>query len=248
LFASNLRHLLLTPPLAQYLDAEASAATATATATASSQTIVVCGIDPGYAHGHKVSLNHLAFVSLCDTPAYFSEKNNALFIFCSFILFEYTLISPFNHTHNITIKTITKVVVLAFPLLVASAKPEVLCCTKLFASSRSSGEQMAELLAKHKVQVVAIGNGTASREAQVRVLTSGSVLMTLSLLYGCHVFNDIINDINCCCTYYEGYDERGSRVDVSPDFCVCVCFGGPEVSSGSGERGGRQCLLGVCPG
>ena len=49
LFASNLRHLLLTPPLMQYLDSQASAA------TAASQSIIVCGVDPGYAHGHKVS-------------------------------------------------------------------------------------------------------------------------------------------------------------------------------------------------
>ena len=58
---------------------------------------------------------------------------------------------------------------LAFPLLVASAKPEVLCCTKLYTSSRGCSDKMAELLARHRVQVVAIGNGTGSREAQVSI-------------------------------------------------------------------------------
>ena len=67
-------------------------------------------------------------------------------------------------------------VVLSFPLLVASTKPEVLCCTKLYASSRTCGDQMAGLLAKHGVQVVAIGNGVGSREAQVRHLLYVCVL------------------------------------------------------------------------
>ena len=47
-FANNLRHMLLTPPLVQYLNRETSD-------TSFPDSIAVCGIDPGYAHGNKVS-------------------------------------------------------------------------------------------------------------------------------------------------------------------------------------------------
>ena len=61
LFASNLRHLLLTPPLSQYLDRDSDSDTVTAphapvSSSHSSSTLIVCGVDPGFAHGHKVSV------------------------------------------------------------------------------------------------------------------------------------------------------------------------------------------------
>lgn len=50
MFASNLRHLLLTPPLSQYLPSETSAIS-----KSTNPVVVVCGVDPGFSHGHKVS-------------------------------------------------------------------------------------------------------------------------------------------------------------------------------------------------
>jgi hypothetical protein len=159
-----------------------------------------------------------------------------------------------------------QVVVLAFPLLVASAKPEVLCCTKLYASSASCGDKMAALLARYKVQVVAIGNGTGSREAQVsgRMLCFHYLLCflfsfpALSMVdfFPCsshtilhlsrhvHVFTNAILCItfSMACT---GNDETGLGIIASLD---CLYFPGPGVSSGCGERGGGLCILGVAPG
>ena len=60
--------------------------------------------------------------------------------------------------------------VLEFPLKIASARPKILSCMKLFTTSQNSIEKLAELIDKYSIQVVAIGNGTGSREAQVSQL------------------------------------------------------------------------------
>lgn len=130
MFASNLRHLLLTPPLSQYLPSETSA-----NSKSTNPVVVVCGVDPGFSHGHKVS-NYVNEGIKCIL--------NSRYFF-----------------------VVAQIVILAFPLQVASSKPEVLCCTKLYTSSRNCTSQMSALIDKYKVQIVAIGNGVGSREAQV---------------------------------------------------------------------------------
>ncbi len=59
-FATNLRSLLLTPPLAQYLERGAtdyliSPAEKKKKEDEEEEELVVCGVDPGFSHGHKVT-------------------------------------------------------------------------------------------------------------------------------------------------------------------------------------------------
>jgi transcriptional accessory protein Tex/SPT6 len=53
IFADNLRSLLLTPPLFQYLELKTS--DLETKSAVKCEELVVCGVDPGFSHGHKVS-------------------------------------------------------------------------------------------------------------------------------------------------------------------------------------------------
>jgi uncharacterized protein len=143
-FSTSLRPLLLTAPLRLVVGDVRDHSSFVAAAPVSRTPLVVCAVDPGYAHGHK-----------------------------------WVILSQGDATHSDDSR----------PSLAVRAQGEdttILSYGKIFEKTGSSGSvtqraspimlhnarQLSEVITQYGVNVVAIGNGTASREAQLLVATA----------------------------------------------------------------------------
>ena len=139
-FGTSLRPLLLTAPLRSIVNQLAST-----TRTLSDKSIVVCAVDPGYAHGHKWvilsqgSNQNNSSSNSSGASSTVQAQGEDTTILCYGKIFEKANKDSTNHT-SVSMK--------ASPVMLHSSM------------------QFAELLQQYNVNVIAIGNGTASREAQ----------------------------------------------------------------------------------
>ena len=135
---------------------------ASTTGTLSDKSIVVCAVDPGYAHGHKWvilsqgsnqnnSSSNSSGGSSGASSSTVQAQGEDTTILCYGKIFEKA--NKDNTTH-------TSVSMKASPVMLHSSM------------------QFAELLQQYNVNVIAIGNGTASREAQEFVSKALGVVHT----------------------------------------------------------------------
>jgi uncharacterized protein len=142
-FSTSLRPLLLTAPLRLVVGDQRYSSSVAATSV-SSTPLVVCAVDPGYAHGHK-----------------------------------WVILSQGDATHRDASQSSQAV-------RAQGEDTTILSYGKIFEKAGSSGsvtqraspimlhnaQQLSEVITHYGVNVVAIGNGTASREAQLLVATA----------------------------------------------------------------------------
>lgn len=155
-FGTSLRPLLLTAPLREVIsqhshrDALTTSTSATPHVTVPTDPpVVVLAVDPGFAHGHKwvvLSQGAQSGAMSSGVPA----QGEATSILCYGKIFEKSHGSTSKDTQSSSGSAVFK----NSPVILHSAA------------------QLGELLNRFRVQVVAIGNGTGSREAQQLVATA----------------------------------------------------------------------------
>jgi transcriptional accessory protein Tex/SPT6 len=173
-FSTSLRPLLLSAPLRKVLFQQEGAfqsTTAGGGGTCGSSEVIVCAVDPGFAHGHKWVILSQRVGGPTTAPAAGTSSSSHKVsadgtILCYGKIFDRGGNAGGGHSHSHghsssdggnNIKPRSSYI---SPVILHSSDPV----------------QFAALLAHYHVNVVAIGNGTASREAQALVAAALSHL------------------------------------------------------------------------